>query len=149
MKDRYTIIDHILKDLKEDLEFSSKDKGYIHIINQLSNDLFDLKEELLNDIRLDETIDNLTKRIEIDDLIKDIRIEETPEEESEEPDYYAQNGLSPMSAFKQGLISKEEYIGFCKGNVIKYTVRCGKKDDAISDIDKAINYLIALKEAYF
>lgn len=66
-----------------------------------------------------------------------------------EPDYYAKDGLSPLSAMKEGLISKEEYIGFCKGNVIKYTVRCGKKDDAFSDIDKAIDYLIALKEAYF
>ena len=63
-----------------------------------------------------------------------------------EPDYYACNGLSPVKAFEQGLISKEEFIGFCKGNVIKYVVRCGKKDDAVKDIDKAINYLELLKE---
>ena len=36
-----------------------------------------------------------------------------------EPDYYSSNGLSPLKAFEQGLISREEYIGFCKGNVIK------------------------------
>ena len=42
-----------------------------------------------------------------------------------EPKYYAGNGLSPLEAFKQGLISKEELVGFCKGNVIKYTVRAG------------------------
>ena len=47
-----------------------------------------------------------------------------------EPNYYVGNGLSPLQAFKQGLISKEEVIGFCKGNIIKYTVRAGKKDDA-------------------
>ena len=147
MKDRYTIIDHMLKDLKEDLKFSSKDKGYIHIINQLSNDLSDLKEELLSDdnIRLDQTIENLTKTFEIDDWFK---AKEAPEEESKEPDYYAQNGLSPMSAFEQGLMSEEEYIGFCKGNVIKYTVRCGKKDDPVKDINKAIDYLKALKKLY-
>ena len=63
-----------------------------------------------------------------------------------EPKYYASNGLSPVGAFEQGLISKEEFIGFCKGNVIKYVVRCGKKDDAVKDIDKAINYLELLKE---
>ena len=62
-----------------------------------------------------------------------------------EPDYYKSNGLSPNGAFEQGLISKEEFIGFCKGNVIKYVVRCGKKEDAMSDIDKAINYLELLK----
>jgi len=64
-----------------------------------------------------------------------------------EPEYYAKDGLSPLQAMKQGLISKDEYIGFIKGNVIKYTVRAGKKDDAIKDIDKAIDYLEHLKEA--
>ena len=41
---------------------------------------------------------------------------------NKEPDYYAGNGLSPIGAFKQGLVSEEEYIGFLKGNTIKYTV---------------------------
>lgn len=65
-----------------------------------------------------------------------------------QPQYYSSNGLSPTDSMKQGLISHEEYIGFLKGNVIKYVVRCGKKDDAISDIDKAIHYLIMLKEEF-
>jgi len=63
-----------------------------------------------------------------------------------EPDYYASNGLSPLQAFKQGLLSKDEYIGFCKGNVIKYIVRAGKKDDAKKDIAKAIDYSKNLME---
>ena len=58
-----------------------------------------------------------------------------------EPDYYSSNGLSPLKAFEQGLISREEYIGFCKGNVIKYVVRAGKKGDALADIVKAMDYL--------
>ena len=62
-----------------------------------------------------------------------------------EPNYYAGNGLSPLEAFKQGLMSEEQVIGFCKGNVIKYTVRAGYKDDEIKDIDKAIDYLNHLK----
>ena len=63
-----------------------------------------------------------------------------------EPKYYNQDGLSPLSAFEQGLISKEELIGFCKGNIIKYTVRCGKKGNSLKDIDKAIDYLNHLKK---
>lgn len=63
-----------------------------------------------------------------------------------QPNYYKSNGLSPLDAFKQGLISREEFIGFIKGNVIKYTVRAGKKDDAVKDIDKAIDYLEWLKK---
>ena len=63
-----------------------------------------------------------------------------------QPDYYKSNGLSPLDAFKEGLISREEFIGFIKGNVIKYTVRAGKKDNAVNDIDKAIDYLEWLKK---
>ena len=66
-----------------------------------------------------------------------------------EPKYYIGNGLSPLQAFEKGLISKDEYIGFCKGNVIKYVVRAGHKDNAIQDIDKAIDYLNHLKKAYY
>ena len=58
-----------------------------------------------------------------------------------EPDYYAGNGLSPIGAFKQGLISKDEYRGFLIGNIIKYTIRAGKKDNAIEDLKKAKNYI--------
>ena len=65
---------------------------------------------------------------------------------SEEPVYYNSNGLSPNQAFEQGLISNEEFIGFIKGNVIKYVVRCGKKGNPIEDIDKAISYLQLLKK---
>lgn len=66
----------------------------------------------------------------------------------EQPKYYNGNGLSPIDSMKQGLVSKEEYIGFLKGNVIKYVVRCGKKDNAIKDIDKAIHYLTILKNEF-
>ena len=68
------------------------------------------------------------------------------EEKSEEPVYYNSNGLSPNRAFEQGLISKEEFIGFIKGNEVKYVVRCGKKGNPIEDIDKAISYLQLLKK---
>ena len=65
-----------------------------------------------------------------------------------EPEYYSKNGLSPLKAFEKGLLSKEQYVGFCKGNVIKYTVRAGEKtSDASSDIKKAIHYLNVLDDA--
>lgn len=67
-------------------------------------------------------------------------------DEKFEPNYYAQNGLSPLRAFKQGLISHDEYIGFIKGNIIKYVVRCDKKGQGVSDVDKALDYLMWLKK---
>lgn len=91
-----------------------------------------------------------------DDIMEDIptsikELEEKGKEPTEklaEPDYYAGNGLSPLEAFKKGLLSREETIGFIKGNVIKYTVRAGKKDNASKDIVKAIDYLTHLKKLY-
>ena len=62
-------------------------------------------------------------------------------EDRKEPDYYADNGLSPIGAFKQGLLSQEEYIGFCKGNIIKYVIRAGKKGNAVKDLKKAKDYI--------
>lgn len=64
-----------------------------------------------------------------------------------EPEYYNQYGLSPLQAFEQGLMSREQFIGFCKGNVIKYTCRAGSKDDALLDIIKAMDYLTWLHKA--
>ncbi len=58
-----------------------------------------------------------------------------------EPEYYTMGGLSPLKAFEQGLLTKEEYKGFLKGNIIKYTIRAGEKDDALMDIVKAMDYL--------
>lgn len=65
-----------------------------------------------------------------------------------EPDYYNKNGLSPLKAFEEGLLSEEEYIGFLKGNIIKYTIRAGEKtEDSSLDIIKAIDYLHYLHQA--
>ena len=58
-----------------------------------------------------------------------------------EPDYYASNGLSPIGAMKQGLISRDEYIGFLKGNIIKYVIRAQYKGNAAEDLMKARNYI--------
>ena len=63
-----------------------------------------------------------------------------------EPTYYNKNGLSPLKAYQQGLLSYEEYIGFIKGNIIKYVVRCDKKGQGLSDVDKAMDYLELLKK---
>lgn len=58
-----------------------------------------------------------------------------------QPDYYKQNGFSPIDVFQKGLISRDEYIGFLKGNIIKYVIRAGAKDDTITDLKKAKHYL--------
>ena len=61
------------------------------------------------------------------------------------PKYYNKNGLSPIEAFKMGLLSQEEYIGFLKGNIIKYSVRCDDKNRE-EDMEKCKTYTEYLRE---
>lgn len=60
--------------------------------------------------------------------------------------HYHTNGIDPLTCFKKGLISKEEYKGFLKGNIIKYVVRCDYKGNPAEDLTKATNYLSLLRE---
>lgn len=64
----------------------------------------------------------------------------------EQPKHYITNGLSPVDCFKQGLVSKEEYIGFCKCNIIKYLCRAEYKENAKTDYEKAQHYIQLLLE---
>lgn len=41
-------------------------------------------------------------------------------------------------------LTKEEFRGYCFGNLLKYRLRCGKKDDVIQELNKADKY----KELY-
>lgn len=63
-------------------------------------------------------------------------------------EHYRVNGIDPITAMKEGLVSKEEYVGFLKGNIIKYVVRCEYKNDVLSDLKKAMDYLETLYEFY-
>jgi hypothetical protein len=45
-------------------------------------------------------------------------------------------------------LTGEEYIGFLKGNILKYQLRLGKKDDTIKDIKKIEDYTTELNELY-
>ncbi len=48
----------------------------------------------------------------------------------------------------QANMTHEEFIGFLKGNIIKYTARCGKKDDVDKEVAKIIEYAKWLAKAY-
>ena len=40
----------------------------------------------------------------------------------------------------QSLMSKEQFIGFLWGNIIKYTLRCGLKDNPVREMEKVKQY---------
>lgn len=55
--------------------------------------------------------------------------------ESKTPDYYR----LPMGMDVYDLLTREECIGFCKGNILKYVIRAGKKpgQDIVKELTKA------------
>lgn len=75
--------------------------------------------------------------------------EEKEEEVVDHPEHYLAGGIETIDVIKAKL-NKEEFIGFLKGNVIKYITRAGKKkEDYIIDFRKArwyLDYLIAYLE---
>jgi len=40
----------------------------------------------------------------------------------------------------QANMTPEEFQGFCKGNIIKYACRCGKKDAPLKEAEKILRY---------
>lgn len=57
--------------------------------------------------------------------------------------HYKEMGVQPWDVMEQVLTS-EEFEGFLKGNIIKYSMRAGKKDS--DDAGKARHYMMKLKE---
>ena len=58
--------------------------------------------------------------------------------------HYKEMPVQPWTVM-QAVLSHEEFIGFLKGNVIKYSMRQGRKDGT-DDAAKAQHYLAKLKE---
>lgn len=55
------------------------------------------------------------------------------------PDHYTQGGIETIEVIKAKL-TPEEFVGYCKGNVIKYVTRANFKG-GIEDLRKASKYL--------
>ena len=61
------------------------------------------------------------------------------------PDHYTQGGIECIKAIEAAL-TPEEYVGYCKGNIIKYIWRENLKN-GIEDIKKARQYIDYLIES--
>jgi hypothetical protein len=59
--------------------------------------------------------------------------------------HYKDMAIQPWTVM-QAVLTDEEFIGFLKGNIIKYSMRQGRKLGAGDDADKAKHYLAKLKE---
>lgn len=58
------------------------------------------------------------------------------------PEYYDQHYQSKYQPIEvmQDSFTAEEFTGFLKGNIIKYILRMGKKDDPIKEAHKVYRY---------
>lgn len=79
--------------------------------------------------------------------IKEYADEDYHYEYSEPLSSHYETTLQPIE-FMQANMTHEEFIGFLKGNIIKYTARCGKKDDVDKEVAKIIEYAKWLAKAY-
>lgn len=61
-------------------------------------------------------------------------------------DHYLKMGLQPWDVM-ESVLTPEEFVGFLKGCIIKYSMRAGHKADS-DDIGKALHYKQKLDE-YF
>ena len=57
--------------------------------------------------------------------------------------HYKDMAIQPW-AVMESVLTPQEFIGYLKGNIIKYSLRQGKKDSP--DADKALHYMQKLKE---
>jgi len=57
--------------------------------------------------------------------------------------HYKEMGVQPWDVM-EAVLRREEFIGFLKGNIVKYSMRAGKKDS--DDAGKARHYMMKLRE---
>jgi len=60
-------------------------------------------------------------------------------------DHYTTMTVQPWTAM-EAWMTPEQFIGFLRGNVVKYAARAGSKGDALADYRKARHYLDKLIE---
>jgi len=60
-------------------------------------------------------------------------------------DHYKTLDVEPWEAMKY-LLTEDEFIGFLKGNIIKYSIRQGRKAGSNDDGQKCLHYIQKLKE---
>ena len=55
------------------------------------------------------------------------------------PPHYTLGGIETIE-YIEAKLTRDEYIGYLKGNIIKYASRIGHKDNAVQDCGKAAWY---------
>ena len=62
--------------------------------------------------------------------------------------HYKDLAIQPWQVM-EAVLTHEEFVGFLKGNIIKYSMRQGRKEGAGDDAAKAIHYAQKLEEVQY
>jgi len=75
-----------------------------------------------------------------EEWVTEVFEEETKAEQVHSPKHY--NVLEDIEAIQiiAGSMSQEMFKGYCLGNILKYRLRCGAKDDVNQELAKADKY---------
>ena len=65
--------------------------------------------------------------------------------ESIDPDHYKTGSVECIDAIR-AMLGDEGFIAYCRGNIMRYNWRLGKKDDALVEIGKAAVYAQWIKD---
>lgn len=55
------------------------------------------------------------------------------------PDHYKNGGIETID-YLESKLPLEEFLGYCRGNMLKYLSRLGHKDEAAQEMAKAVWY---------
>lgn len=59
--------------------------------------------------------------------------------------HYKDMAVTPWEVMEK-VLTYDEFVGFLKGNIIKYSLRAGRKAGATDDAEKAKHYMQKLEE---
>jgi hypothetical protein len=62
--------------------------------------------------------------------------------------HYKEMPVQPWTVM-ENVLTPEEFRGFLKGNIIKYSMRAGRKGATDEDIKKAFHYIEKLNEVHY
>jgi hypothetical protein len=92
-----------------------------------------------------DTVSVTSSNISLDPAFS-ITMEEPKVDVVNHPPHYKVGGIEVIDFIKAKL-TPEEFRGYLKGNVLKYTSRAGHKDDVTQDIDKMVWYATKLQQS--
>jgi hypothetical protein len=80
-----------------------------------------------------------------DQQIINITMEEPEADMVNHPPHYTAGGIETID-YIQAKLTPEEFRGYLRGNILKYSSRAGLKGDAMQDIDKMVWYANKLQQ---